>query len=141
MALLWRCNVSGHKPPVDLVMLVGCLFGKRHDWSVTKFAVINQLAKKYKPIKIGDPAPEGLKSFASKIIMEYGGTLNSARELDSKKGTMSRDYRRTIDKWLKEPLFLYLWEDKYYETLGRSRKYSAEILESIKTLTKKSTSA
>lgn len=113
MRLIWECHMEEIPPPVDLVMLVGCLFGDRHDWPVSKFAAISFLAHTYEPIQLGESLPEGAKTGISEILKEHGGVLKAARPLDDEAGNDERDYRRTADTWAKEPLFIYLWAQKY----------------------------
>ncbi len=113
MHMLWQCHLEKIVPPVDLVMLVGCLFGDRQDWSVAKFAAISFLAQHYEPIELGQDLPEGAKTRISEIIQEHGGILKESRPLDDKAGNDQRDYRRTVDSWAKDSLFLYMWGQKY----------------------------
>lgn len=123
MRLIWECHLEETAPPVDLVMLVGCLFGDRHDWPVAKFAAISFLAQNYEPVQLGQGLPEGAKTGISEILKEHGGVLKAARPLDDEAGNDERDYRRTVDTWAKEPLFLYLWAQKYdrYQTRKHDR--------------------
>lgn len=136
MYLLWKCHLEEVSPPVDLVMLVGCLFGERHDWPVAKFSAVNFLAQEYEPIELGQKLPEGAKSGVSAIIKEHGGIQKKARDLDDVAGNNDRDYRRTMDSWIEDPLFIYLWAQKFDKNQNRKSRRSdhdrAELLAVVK---------
>lgn len=104
-----QCHFNKIPPPFELVMLTGCLFGSRHDWLVGKYAVLQTLAMKHKPIKPGKSLPRGLAAFAARELERQGGLLRDSRPLDEAKGSERHDYRATIKGWLKDPLFCYLW--------------------------------
>lgn len=139
MLLLWQCHLEGMVPPVDLVMLMGCLFGQRHDWSVAKFAAISFLAQHYEPLQSGQDLPEGAKTRLAEIIKEHGGVLKKARKLDDVAGNDERDYRRTVDSWVKEPLFLYLWAQKYDRHQARKKYDRSNLLVAAKEALSKET--
>ncbi len=122
MQLLWRCELEKVIVPVDLVVLVGCLFGERHGLSPAKFEAIAYLALDYEPIQRGHDLPEGTKTNISKIIKKHGGVLKTARKLSSKSGNFERDYRRTVDSWIADPLFLYMWARQYEKYQNRKAK-------------------
>ena len=128
MRLLWRCQLEKVVAPVDLVVLVGCLFGKRHNWSYAKFEAVTYLAQNYKPIQLGQDLPKGSKTHISKIIKKHGGALKTARKLSDKVGNVGRDYRRTVDSWIEDPLFLYLWARKYEKYQNYKAKYNYDEL-------------
>ena len=113
MQLLWQCHFEKIVPPVDLVILTGCLFGDRHNWSYAKFAVLNFLARNYAPTKTTKSLPRGTKSKVNRIINECGGTLEQPRKLNDASGNEARDYRKTFDGWIEEELFFYIWGQKY----------------------------
>jgi len=101
---------------------VGCLFGERHNWSYAKFEAVTYLAQDYEPIQPGQDLPEGSKTHVSKIIKKHGGVLKRARKLNNKSGNFERDYRRTVDSWIADPLFLYLWARKHKKYEERKAK-------------------
>ena len=117
MQLLWQCHFEKIVPPVDLVILTGCLLGDRHNWSYAKFAVLNFLARNYCPTKVIKELPRGTKSQISRIINECGGVLEETRKLDGSLGNEMHDYRSTFDGWVEEDLFFYIWGQKYLHFL------------------------
>lgn len=123
MNLLWRCYCEKLVIPVDLVVLVGCLFGERHSWSTAKFEAVTFLAHEYPPIRLGQNLPARAKTHVSKILKKHGGELVKARKLGGEIGNIERDYRRTVVPWIKDPLFLYVWARKYETYQGYKAKY------------------
>jgi hypothetical protein len=136
ISLLWRCNLEKITPPVDLVMLIGCLFGERHNWSYAKYAAATFLALHHAPIPAEKTLPEGLQSRAARVIEKSGGTLKKLRKMDAYKGNIKRDYRQTLDGWRDEPLFNYVWQQKYNKNQDRQmsphKLFRDEALEAIK---------
>jgi len=138
MHLLWKCNLHGRVPPVGLVMLVGCLFGDRHDWPVVKYAVINLLAEKYDPRTLGKKPQRGVRADAARIIREYGGTLKTPRPLDEEEDENSRNYAKTFDGWCEDSLFLEMWAKRRLEVKPRRRLRTGTILNIANSILKKS---
>lgn len=136
MRLLWRCNLERITPPVDLVVLVGCLFGERHNWSYAKYAAATFLAMLHAPIPAEEPLPEGLKSRTARVIEKCGGDLKKQRKVDAYMGNVERDYRKTLDGWRKDPLFNYVWAQKYNKDQDRQtsphKLFRDQVLEAIK---------
>lgn len=130
MKLHWQCHFEKIEPPVDLILLTGCLFGDRHNWSYAKYAVLNYLARHYVPTKNTKDLPRGTKSKVSRIISECGGVLQSPRSLDSSKGNEKSDYRKNLDGWIEEDLFFYIWEKKYQHFVNHS--VNAGAIEAVK---------
>ncbi|MCC6598104.1 MAG: hypothetical protein IT559_04890 [Alphaproteobacteria bacterium] len=128
MELLWKCQYTKTTVPVDLVVLIGCLFGERHSWSYAKFEAVTYLAQEYEPIQLGQDLPKGAKSALSKIIKKHGGELKTPRKLNDKAGNVKHDYRRTIDSWIEDPLFLHVWGLKHKKYQGRKAKYNSDEL-------------
>lgn len=128
MQLLWRCQLEKKVIPVDLVVLIGCLFGERHSWSYAKFEAVTYLAQEYEPIQLGQSLPKGAKSALSKIIKKHGGELKTPRKLNDKEGNVKHDYRRTIDSWVEDSLFLDVWALKHKKYQGRKAKYNSDEL-------------
>ncbi len=93
MQLLWRCQLEKKVIPVDLVVLIGCLFGERHSWSYAKFEAVTYLAQEYEPIQLGQSLPKGAKSALSKIIKKHRGELKTPRKLDDKVDNIKHDYK------------------------------------------------
>lgn len=124
MKLLWQTHLKSVVPPYDLVILIGLLFGDRHDWPFAKFSVIEELAKNYNPPKDGKIVSRGAKSFAARILEEEGGILARPRPLNVEEGNIKRNYRATIDKWFEDPIFLYLWSHKRRVHLNRHGDFS-----------------
>lgn len=113
MKLHWQCHFEKIEPPVDLILLTGCLFGDRHNWSYAKYAVLNFLARNYVPTTNTKDLPRGTKSKVGRIISECGGVLKSPRSLNLSNGNEKSDYRKTLNGWVKEELFFYIWEKKH----------------------------
>lgn len=127
MKLLWQCHSENITAPVDLVCLVGCLFGERHNWPYAKFAVVNYLALNYSPMASTKEFPRGLKSRINEIIVECGGSKKLPKHtvLDPRS-----DYRRNIDSWLKDEAFMQMWAFKYH--YFKTNPPNIEALESVK---------
>ncbi|MBL1148322.1 MAG: hypothetical protein HND56_07955 [Pseudomonadota bacterium] len=133
MQLMWECHFKQIPPPLDLVFLTACLFGKKHSWSYAKFAVLNFLAKQYPPTKEVKDLPRGTKTKVHRIIEECDGVQMQGRKLDKAGGNEARDYRRTLEGWLKEELFFMVWEAKYAHFQKNSpRPNENELLEVVK---------
>ncbi len=130
MLLLWECYFEEIPPPIELVMLSSCILGKRHDWSTAKFAVVSYLALTCPPSKAVKDLPSGVKSEVSRIIKRHGGLQKKPRQLDSFVGSEEHDYRRIFDKWIKDEIFIRLWQKKYVQY--QNRPYNAEAIEIAK---------
>jgi hypothetical protein len=130
MKLLWQCYFDEIHPPVELVMLNSCLFGKRHNWSIAKFEVISYLAQTCPPAKSVGKLPRGVKSEVDRIIEKHGGLQRNSRLLNDADGNEEHDYRRIFDKWIKEDAFIRIWQKKYLQY--QNRPHDSDALETAK---------
>ncbi|MFO0389952.1 MAG: hypothetical protein ACK502_09600 [Alphaproteobacteria bacterium] len=130
MLLLWECYFEEIPPPIELVMLSSCILGKRHDRSTAQFAVVSYLASTCPPAKAVKDLPPGVKTEVSRIIKQHGGLQKKPRQLDSFLGNEEHDYRRIFDKWIKDEIFIRLWQKKYVQYQNRPR--DAEAIEIAK---------
>lgn len=109
MCLMWACHTEQIPPPHGLVILVGLLFGDRHDWQPAKFHVARALAEEFDPPEDGQALPRGAQALAAKTLEECDGLLKTPRPLDDEAGNDSRSYQKTARALLADPILITLW--------------------------------